>query len=365
MNPTMSARRVLALVCAVGLLAGASAALADDDGYLGVMLQDINSSMAKALQLDDDAGVLVSQVIDDSPADEAGLEDGDVILEFDGRTIEDGGDLRRVVRRTDPGDEVEVVVLREGERRTIDVEIGEAGDGAFWVSKDDNVWFGKDQDFEFEFDDDVYVERFGDGDDARVIIKRLHDGDHDVDVYVHGMNTDRGYMGVHLDDLSEQLGEYFGVDDGDGALITEVIDDSPAAAAGLEAGDVIVKLDGEDIESANDLHDAMRHTEVEQEVAVEVMRKGRSKELEVTLGEMPEEAIKRHIEILGDGDVRMVAPKMMMRFPHMKKNMRFHRPEGLRMLREFHVDDDELDEMREELDKLRAELDEMRKELRK
>jgi C-terminal processing protease CtpA/Prc len=353
MNPNVSARRVLALVCAVGLLAGASAALADDDsGYLGVMLQDIDASMAKALQLGDETGVLVSNVVEDSPAAAAGLEDGDVILEFDGKTIDDGSDLTRAVRRTAPGDKVEIVVLRGGDRRTLEVQIGERDDEAFWVDKDG--------DLEFLDNDDIDVQKFGD-DDAQVIIKRLKDGDHELNVFFE--DDDRGYMGVHLDDLNKQLGEYFDVEDGEGALVTEVVADSPAAAAGLRAGDVIVKLGDTDITSAADLHEAMSDTEADQKIELKIVRKGKHKDIDVTLGEMPEDALSRHLGIVGDdGDYRVVAPKMMYRFPHMQRDMRVHRPGRLEDLRGT---DKELKKMRRELDKMRAELDRMREKLEK
>ena len=70
-------------------------------------------------------------------------------------------------------------------------------------------------------------------------------------------------MGVNLDDLNEQMGEYFGVEGGKGALVTEVVEDSPAAKAGLKAGDVIVKLGEKDIDSSAALHKAMADTEPE------------------------------------------------------------------------------------------------------
>lgn len=365
MTPTVSARRVLALVCALGLVVAASAATADDDkehseksGYLGVHLQNIDPSMAKALQLEEDGGVLISEVVDESPAANAGLEDGDVVLEFDGRSIEDIGDLTRAVRKAAPGDTVEVVVLREGERQTLDVEIGERENVFAWVSGDGNdAWT-------FHSDGDVHLEDFH-NDHARVMIKRMKDGD-DVNVWVTGLDSDRGYMGVHLDDLNEQLGDYFGVEDGDGALITEVIEDSAAEAAGLQAGDVIVKIGNENIESADDVHDAMRHTEVGEKLAVAVMRDGKSKTFDLELGEMSEKLFSKNIEFYGDDDhYRIVGPKMLRSMPHMKGQMYMHDTPHIEIIREIEEDEDDLEEVREELDKLREELKEVQEELKK
>jgi len=363
MIPTMPARRVLALVCAVCLIAATGTALAGDEksdlekpGYLGVHLQDIDSGLAKALQLGDKTGVLVSEVVDDSPAATAGLEDGDVILEFDGAAIEGAGDLSQAVRKTSPGQEVELVVVREGEQQTVKIEIGERENSFVWTTK------GGD----FEFDEDFQFEHFGDDDGARVIIKRMHgDGDR-MNVFISGLGEDRGYMGIHLDDLNEQLGEYFGVEDGEGALVTEVVADSPAAAAGLVAGDVIVKLGDEDIASAADIHTAMAGTEADQEIKLEIKRQGKGKSLDVKLGEMPEDVFKKHLQIIGEDDeYHIVAPKMLYRGPHEMRHMRVRGPQHLEVIREFEGATEDLDEMREELEKMRAELDEMRQELKK
>jgi serine protease Do len=360
----MSARRVLALVCALCLVAAAGTVLADDDkehseksGYLGVHLQNIDSSMAKALQLDEDGGVLISEVVDESPAATAGLEDGDVVLEFDGRSIDDIGDLTRAVRRAEPGETVEVVVLRAGERRSLDVEIGERENVFAWISGDgDSAWTIRGG--------DLHLEDFHD-DHARVMIKRMKDGD-DVNVWVTGFDSDRGYLGVHLDDLNEQLGDYFGVEDGEGALVTSVIEDSGAEKAGLMAGDIIVRIGDEDVESAADVSSAMQHTEVGEELEVTVVRKGRTETFTVELGEMSKEFFGKNIEFFDDDDhYRIVGPKMLRSMPHMKGQMYMHDPGHIEIIREIEDDDEELEEVREELEKLREELKEVQEELDK
>jgi membrane-associated protease RseP (regulator of RpoE activity) len=342
MNAFTAAKRPLWVMLSVVLLIGATAALAADkeeSGYLGVMLQDLSPSMAKALQLGDQTGVLVNDVVDDSPAAKAGLEEGDLILEFNGVATPDPKALTKAVRKTSPGDEVQVVVLREGKKKTLDVEVGER--------EADNVMF-----FSSEDGDAPDVEFFTKkGNKVMVMGKDGH-----TNVWTHGDDDftfenvmffgDRGYLGVHLDDLGEQLGEYFDVKDGKGALVTEVVADSPAAKAGLKAGDVIVAVGDEAVASAGDVHEAMSATEADQEVAIEVKRKGKSKNFTVTLAEMPADAFARHIKITtDDNDFTWHAPRM-------KKH-------------ELHRDQEELQEMRDELDKMRDELDKMRGELKK
>ncbi len=99
-----------------------------DSGYLGVMLQDLSPAMAKALQLGDQSGVLVSDVVDDSPAAKAGLQDGDVIVAFAGKPLSDYDSLTAAVRAAKPGEKVDVTVLRDGKKKTIKVELGERED---------------------------------------------------------------------------------------------------------------------------------------------------------------------------------------------------------------------------------------------
>ena len=106
-------------------------------------------------------------------------------------------------------------------------------------------------------------------------------------------------MGVHLQNLTEQLGEYFGVSDGEGALVTEVVDESPAEKAGLKAGDVIVSFAGDDIDDVDELVDAVRASEVGKDVQVKVIRNKGEKTMNVQIGELPQAYHKPKINIFG------------------------------------------------------------------
>ena len=343
MNASTSGRCLPAVAAVLALLTtGAVAAQAEaSSGYLGVMLQDISPSMAKALQLDDHTGVLVTEVVEGSPADEAGLQDGDVILEFDGKTIDGSGDLTAAVRAAEPGDKVKVLVLRDGEQEKIKVEIGEK-------EAEENLGPGFRHPRPYRWHDRDFP-------------------DLDLDEFMDLAGTGRGYVGIGLGDLTDQLGEYFGVEDGEGVLITEVHEDSPAAEAGLKAGDVIVKLDDRDIDSSAALLRALRKTDPGDEVSLTVVRKGKRKTFKLTLAEMPEDARNRFPGALLRDDDMLFVPRH--RLPegddqdilirrHLKGSPR------IRMLRE-EFDDHELDELHQELDKLRSELDKLRQEVEK
>ncbi len=112
-----------------------------------------------------------------------------------------------------------------------------------------------------------------------------------------------GFLGVHLKDLNCQLSKYFGVDNG--VLIEEVIEDSAAEKAGLEAGDVIIKIEDTEIGTAEDVIAYMQCTKPEDEIKVKVKRKGSNKSKNVTLGTAPAPKHKKMIKkkIMMDHDM--------------------------------------------------------------
>jgi hypothetical protein len=167
-------------------------------------------------------------------------------------------------------------------------------------------------------------------------------------------SSDRGYMGVKLQGLNEQLGEYFGVEDGEGVLISEVIEDSPAAEAGLQAGDVIVKIDDEEITEAEDIHEYLGEKEEGDEVQVSVRRNKRNKNIKVTLGEAPDD-----FAWFGSEDHEIFIPHM--EGMNQWRGMHFRAPHAERYM--FHSED-EMDELREDLKELKEELKELKRELK-
>ena len=113
------------LVAAVGLTAAVrSARAADDGGYLGVYTQDLTTSLREGIGYRGD-GALVNRVVDGSPADEAGLQKGDVIVRYNNRLVDDAGDLTDLVRASRSGQRVALLVNRDGSNLTINVTIGD------------------------------------------------------------------------------------------------------------------------------------------------------------------------------------------------------------------------------------------------
>jgi len=94
-------------------------------GFLGIQLQDLSAERAVALGLEDTGGVVVISVIDDSPAQEAGLRSRDVIVEFEGDQITSSNQLRHAVGSLKPGAQIKVVVIRDGETKRLTIALGE------------------------------------------------------------------------------------------------------------------------------------------------------------------------------------------------------------------------------------------------
>ncbi|MEL6234406.1 MAG: Do family serine endopeptidase, partial [Pseudomonadota bacterium] len=182
-------------------------------GWLGVRIQPVDPSMAEALGLESALGALVADVTDASPAEDGGVLTGDVILEFDGRQVEEMRDLPRMVAETPVGKEVEVIVFREGETVTLAITLGRLEEG------------------------EVVAER-----DPGETAPRP---DRDVDVDVLGMT---------LSQLSDRAREQFGLDgDAIGVVVVDVAPDSQAFEKGMRPGDLVLEVGQEDVRRPRDV----------------------------------------------------------------------------------------------------------------
>ncbi len=93
-------------------------------GWLGISIRDVDEETAKKQKLDNTNGALIKEVQDDSPADSAGLKEGDVIIRFDGKDVKDSDGLRAAVRKTSPGTKVVIEIKRDGEDKILTAQIG-------------------------------------------------------------------------------------------------------------------------------------------------------------------------------------------------------------------------------------------------
>ena len=294
----------------------------EERGWLGVSIQDLNDKLRQKLGLGEDIeGVLISDVHEDSPAEKAGLADGDVIILVSGDDATDISKLGDLIRSKGPGSEVDVTVLRDGSERKVVAVLGSRP---------------------------VKLTALGDADlmEGLLGLKSLEGlnlaGLPWIDIGLSSASG-RGRLGVYPDDLSEGLAEYFEVPDGKGALVEDIVEDSPAEKAGIRPGDVIVKIGDDGVTDVSSLVEAIGDMEADVETPIVVFRKGKELALKATVGESEYEkavkeykkAIKIHTDELGEKAIY------------------------IRQIKEDALEE-ELEELRDELKELREELKELR-----
>lgn len=201
--------------------------------YLGVDVRDITSDRVSALKLKEERGVEITTVDQDAPAGKAGLKEHDVILEFNGAKVESEEQFRRMIRETPPGRNVTLGISRDGAPMTVQAQIGDRGKIASNVFKiDGNGW--------------------------KVITPQPPDTPEFNIPFDIQVPTYTPALGVQVDNLGQQLGEYFGVKNGEGLLVKSVEKGSAAEKGGMKAGDVITRADNEKITDRADLRRAIR-----------------------------------------------------------------------------------------------------------
>ena len=213
-------------------------------------------------------GVVIEEVQPDSPAEKAGLKQADVIVEFDGEHVRGARQFGRLVQETPPGRTVKATITRDGQKRDVQITPSEGrGVGVFR-------------------DGDGVRGRLGDLDDLREL-GRL--GDHlppfnfNFDFDFPGALSGRR-LGVSVDELTDQLAQYFGANEG--VLVTSVTDGSAASRAGLKAGDVITAIDGRPVRSRDDLIRGLRDASGD-ELTIAIVRDKKQSEVKATIEAPP------------------------------------------------------------------------------
>jgi serine protease Do len=211
---------------------------------------------------------VVTGVSENSPAAKAGLAGGDIITGFRGQRVEGTLELARLVRETPPGRVAKLTVWRDGRSRDISVEIGRA---AGLLSGDLMPPDMRDRLRQFQ----ERMQRRFEGRNA----PPPRGGPVPGAPGTQGRQQQRGapgaaVLGVTVQDVSGQLGAYLKVPEGQGVLITDVHAGSAAEKGGLQAGDVIIAVDGQRVHNTGELRARMRGTTATRTVALRVVRNG-------------------------------------------------------------------------------------------
>lgn len=221
-----------------------------DQGWLGVSVQDVTKNLAEKKGLKVSSGAYVTDVSEDSPAEAAGILEGDVIVKFGDRGIDDRDELVRAVRRSRPGDEVAVVVDRKGQSKTLTAKLDELETPrAFSLTVPDIP-----------------------------AVAPAHPRAPGMTFFRSGER-----LGMELQTLGRQLAEFLEVPGNRGVLVSAVAKKGAAATAGVKAGDVIVKVNRSSVRDVDDVLDEIRDAE-EAAVPFEVIRKGKPVTVTIDVG---------------------------------------------------------------------------------
>src|SRR6202167_4992962 len=243
--------------------------------YLGVDIADITTDRLGALKLKEEQGVEVTMVDQDAPAGKAGIREHDVILTMNGTAIESKTQLQRMIHETPPGRVVTLGLSRDGQAMTIKVQLADRRNEFALKGMKDGDW---DKNFHVEIPPislpDIDVPNMG-------------------AVYVHSSMR----SGLMVENLTPQLGEFFGAKNGNGVLVRSVEKGSRAEKAGLHAGDVITRVGDQPVHDTSDFTHAL-HAHSAGTVRVAVLRDKKEQILTITMperkdsGEMFEESLE-------------------------------------------------------------------------
>jgi serine protease Do len=237
-------------------------------GYLGVNLSEIDTDRVNALHLKDAHGAEVTLVDHDAPAGKSGLKVHDVILQLDGQSVENAEQLRHRLLDMPSGRTVSLLVSRDGNPLTISVQLCDRAE------LEQKVWS-----HHLTVPEPASPARSGFHETFIEARPPAVTGILDT-VMPKGL-----YVGAELNPVRTQLADYFGVSSGTGLLVENVDFQSPAARAGLKAGDVVVKVESQKMTSKGDWVKALRNHRG-QLVQVTVMRNKQEQVLTMSAGKL-------------------------------------------------------------------------------
>lgn len=190
-------------------------------GYLGISSQDVDINLAKAYNLNSPQGVIITKVMENTPAEKAGLKEGDLILKIDEKEVNSSTELRQIITKIQPGKKVIVTVLREENGKIIEKKI------------------------------------------PVIIGKRPKEVEEEKEKF----------RGITVSEIDEKTKKYYGITEKRGVVVIEVEKDSPAEEAGIETGDIILKISDREITDLETYRNVIKKIPEDKWVRVQIKRK--------------------------------------------------------------------------------------------
>ena len=205
----------------------------DGSGWLGVETHEVTADKAKELKLSAERGVVLGRIVPDSPAAKAGLKENDVVTEINGQRVEGAAQFRRMIHEIPAGRSIQLTVWRDGRTQAISATLGKSEERHHAMK----MVTPTPGTFAFRMPE----------------IPEIPPMEWNGAMLAGGQPR----LGIDAEDLSGQLGAFFGAPDGEGILVRDVYSGSPAEKAGVKAGDVITSLNGDRIRTVGDLREKL------------------------------------------------------------------------------------------------------------
>ena len=203
-------------------------------GYLGVIFASVTPEIAEYFDLENARGIIINEILEDSPAEKAGLEQGDIILELDGKEIEKNDEFRKQVAKFKPGTKVKVLVLRDGKQKTLTVELGKR-------EAPDKLVMAKSETLE--------------------------------------------QLGITVENLTAELAQRFDYKGLKGVIVTDVAPGSLAAEKGIRTGTLITEVNQQPISNTKEFNKAIKDAAKKKSILLLVKDKNHSRHIVIELPE--------------------------------------------------------------------------------
>jgi predicted metalloprotease with PDZ domain len=271
----------------------------ESGSYLGIDTRDITHDRMVALKLKEERGVEVTMVDQDAPAGKAGLHEQDVILTFNGQPVEGQEELRRMIHETPAGRTVALGVSRDGQMITVKAQLASRRKM-------------------FQYPAMAVMAATPPGAPGNFEMPAMPSFDVPaIDVIVH--SSVRG--GLMVENLTPQLGDFFGVKNGQGVLVRSVEKNSSAERAGFRAGDVIVRVGDRPVTDTSDWRNAMRQ-HASGSVPISVVRDRKSLTINFAVPRQTGQAIRVEPDIIAHVDMSGLQAEMDKMRPEIERAQR-------------------------------------------
>ena len=201
-------------------------------GYLGITMADLTPEIADALDYTGDNGVVVDEVVVNGPADEAGLQNGDIILTVNGAEVDDMAELRTRIAAVPPGKEARLRLVRDGNERELSVVVGRRP--------------------------------------SALAMQNMMNGRNGRDDGQEESTSDHSGAGIRVEQMTDRMARQLGVEPGRGVVVSAILRNSPAAMAGIAPGDVVLEINGTPIDSVAIFNKVMEEADPAEGVRMQI-----------------------------------------------------------------------------------------------